>query len=231
MKTCVIVDDEPLAIEIIKKYLADRKDIICVNSFTDPEEALNYLQQNPIDIVVLDIEMTISGLHFKKHIPSDCSIIFTTANPNYALEAFDQNAIDYLLKPVNPDRFNSALDKAILMINAINAGDLNKIKQAVITLKANKQIHKLLLSELVYIESLKEYLAYYTTTGKIIALGTLKDVYDTLPKETFVRIHKSFVINKDHITSYNSSTVIINQDINLTVGRMYKDEFMNSINK
>lgn len=98
-------------------------------------------------------------------------------------------------------------------------------------LKANKQIHKLQLSELVYIESLKEYLAYYTTTGKIIALGSLKDVCDTLPKEKFVRTHKSFVINKDYITSYNASTVILNQEINLTIGRMYKKEFMDSINK
>lgn len=229
MKTCVVVDDEPLALEVIKKYISNRKDVVCVNCFSNPSEALDYLKSNPIDIVILDIEMTISGLLFRQNIPSYCSIIFTTASPNYALEAFEQNAVDYLLKPVNPDRFNSALDRAILIINAINAGDLNKIKQTILTLKANKKIHKLLLNELIYIESLKEYLAYYTTTGKIIALGTLKDVYDTLPKETFVRIHKSFVINKDYITSYNASAVIINQEINLTVGRMYKEEFVNSV--
>lgn len=229
MKTCVVVDDEPLALEVIKKYISNRKDVVCVNCFSNPSEALDYLKSNPIDIVILDIEMTISGLLFRQNIPSYCSIIFTTASPNYALEAFEQNAVDYLLKPVNPDRFNSALDRAILIINAINAGDLNKIKQTILTLKANKKIHKLLLNELIYIESLKEYLAYYTTTGKIIALGTLKDVYDTLPKETFVRIHKSFVINKDYITSYNTSAVVINQEINLTVGRMYKEEFVNSV--
>lgn len=229
MKTCIVVDDEPLALEVIKRYISNRKDVVCVNCFSDPSEALDYLKSNPIDIVILDIEMTISGLLFRQNIPSYCSIIFTTASPNYALEAFEQNAVDYLLKPVNPDRFNNALDRAILIINAINAGDLNKIKQTILTLKANKKIHKLLLNELIYIESLKEYLAYYTTTGKIIALGTLKDVYDTLPKETFVRIHKSFVINKDYITSYNASAVIINQEINLTVGRMYKEEFVNSV--
>ena len=232
MRTCIIVDDEYLAIKFLKKHLSERHDLLCVNSFTNPQEALDYLQENQIDIIFLDIEMPISGLRFKKIIPSECVLIFTSASPQYALEAFNQDAADYVLKPIVPERLDQAINKAIKILNS-NAMPIDEIrqKQVVLTLKANKKIHKVAANDVFYIESLREYVCYHTKTEKLIALGALKDVHCGLPQDDFIRIHKSYIINKKFIANFNYCSVTLTNGKTFTIGRVHKQEFNAAITK
>lgn len=232
IKSCVIVDDEYLAIRILKKYIIERKDIKCVNSFVNPLEAIDYINQNPIDIAFVDIQMSISGLKLKEQIPKSTIVVFTTANPNYAIEALNMNAADYILKPVSFDRFNQATDRAIAILNSqlMSNKDQKEYQKKIIIIKSNKTIHKVVATELLYIESLSEYLCYYTLNNKILALGALRDIIDTLPQGDFIRIHRSFIINKNAISCYNSTDVTLKNGQKLTVGRVYKQEFKNALN-
>ena len=227
MKTCVIVDDEFLAIKILKNHIAQRNDIVCVNSFTKSKEAIAYLKENPIDILFLDIEMPVSGLKVKKQIPAETVIIFTTGSPQYALEAFNQDAADYVLKPIFPDRFNHAIDKAMAVLNAraiTNPNVLSTVKD-IITIKSNKKVYKIPADDLVYIESFSEYVCYVTKTEKITTIDALKVIIETLPSNDFIRIHKSFIVNKKHIAKYTASIVTLNTGEVFNIGRMWRNEF------
>lgn len=229
MKTIIIIDEDLLAIKLLKKFIAEREDIICVNSFINPQEAVTYLQNNPIDIVLVCVDMSVSGFKFKKSIPETCAIIFTSTSPVHALEAFNQNAVDYFLKPIVQDRLNQAINKAMRFINNKNIPSDELPHQVVLNLKVNKSIHKVIADDLIYIESLREYICYFTQTEKIIAFGALKDVYKLLPQDSFIRIHKSHIINKKHITSYNATSVTLSNGKVFAIGRVYKQDFINAV--
>ncbi len=228
MRTCIIVDDEYLAIKAIKHFLAEIEEIVCVNTFVNAEKALTYLQKNTIDIVFLDIQMPrLNGLELAKQIANKSVVVFTTANPQYAPDAFGVNAIDFLLKPISNERFKIAIDRALhflLLRDLERETNLTKVQNNdYIIVKSGKNVVKLFIQDILYIESKSEYIVYHTNSNKILSLGALKDVILKLPTQKYLRIHKSYIINTIFIKSYAVNSITLISDETLPIGRIYKN--------
>lgn len=196
---CLIVDDEELARTLLKTYI-DKLDFLeLVGSFENPVDAVHILKDKIIDVIFLDIQMPeLKGTDFAKIIDTKTKIIFTTAYSEYALEGFDLNALDYLLKPITFERFLQAVDK----VNIETTGQE-------ITVKSGYDLHKLQYDDILYIESDSEYVTYYTKDRKIVSNQRLKVLEEELPKNTFMRVHRSYIINKNKVTSLKGRDLLI----------------------
>ncbi|MFY7965772.1 MAG: LytR/AlgR family response regulator transcription factor [Chitinophagaceae bacterium] len=228
MYTCIIIDDDLLAATELKWLLNDINNITLIKLFTNSVEAVEYLKSNTIDIVFLDIEMPkLNGIEFAKTIDNQCSIIFTTSHTNFALQGFNLGVVDYLVKPLIKERLKIAIEKAIQYANAktLSLKTENSNNQ-LITIAANRKTYTLHTDEIIYIESQREYMMYVTTKSKLLTLATIKETEDALPTNQFIRIHKSFIVNKNFITAYTTQKIILNQTIELNVGRLYKNNFI-----
>lgn len=207
MLKCIIIDDEELARALLHSY-ADRLDILhVVNTFENPLEALSVIESQEIDIIFLDIQMPqIKGTEFAKVIPSNTHIIFTTAYSEYALEGFDLNATDYLLKPITFDRFLTAVQK-VKKRSQIALPE----QQETITIKSGYDLHKLKLKDILYIKSDSEYVVFHLQDRKIMSYQSLKSLEKTLPLSMFMRVHRSYIINKEKVTALKERDLIINK--------------------
>ena len=232
MLTCVIIDDDSLSIANLKKHIATRNELCLVDTFKDPLEGIEYLKQNDIDIVFLDIFMPKkTGLEVAKEVRNDFFIIFTTSSSKHALDAYQLDAIAYLLKPISIERFNAAVSRAALFINGSTINTANTLPEIdnAITVISDKKSYKLQIKEIIYIESLLEYVAYHTDKNKIMCLGSLKKIVDKFPKNQFIRIHKSYLVNKEHIISYTKTIITLSNNQKLDIGRIYKDAFLEAM--
>lgn len=228
MRTCIIVDDDFPQIRLIRNLVAKRTDIKCVNSFVDPLKAIEYLKTNSIDIAFLDIQMQeIDGIKMSTFLPSNTQVIYITSSPKHALEAFNVNAIDYLLKPVLNDRFNKSVDKAIQLLNfsVVSAVEVREKRKQFITIICDRKAFKINVDDIFYIESKMEYVCYYTSNGKYLSLATLKELTTKLPENIFVRVHRSYIVNVEYVSSFNYTNVIMTDNKNLLIGRSYNDNF------
>ncbi len=221
MLRCLIIDDEELARTLLKTYIDRLDNIEIVASLENPLKAINILKSEPIDVIFLDIQMPeLKGTDLAKIIPSTTQIIFTTAYSEYALEGFELNALDYLLKPITFDRFLAAIQKIK------KDPKINEV-EGKITVKSGYDLHKIKYSDILYIESDSEYVIFHTTYKKIMSHQTLKSLEETLP-ELFMRVHRSFIINKNYVTALKGKDLFLT-DIRIPVSSSYYELVKNQL--
>ncbi len=228
---CIIVDDEPLAIDVIKNHLEHFYDIEIVAECSNAHEAGIFLRNNKIDLIFLDIEMPkISGFDFLASLKNHPKIIIVTAYRNYALKGYEYDIVDYLLKPVSFKRFYLAINKfykqnKINKIEIKNDKKNNNITNDFIYVNEDKTIHKFFLKDITYIESYKEYVKIHSNKKSILTKLSIGKIDQKLKKKGFVRIHKSFIASISKINSFNARTVTINEQ-KIPIGRTYKKSVM-----
>lgn len=221
----VILDDEFLALQLLDAYTARMQDIHVLHSYSKAKEALEYLKSNPIDLLITDIQMPqINGIELVSHLQPRPLVIFTTANPHYAVQAFELNVIDYLVKPISFERFESAVSKAVKQYQ-LEQHNSAAIQGPYITVKADYKDMKVFLHEILYIEGWGEYIKIITETDTIITLNSLKRMEELLPTEEFRRIHKSYIVSLKKVKSHNASEVVMINKVSLPVGKFFKADF------
>lgn len=234
MKTkCIIVDDEPLAIKVIKNHLSSFEDIEIVAECENAIEAEKELRQSKIDLVFLDIEMPkISGFDFLSTIKSKAKIIITTAYRNYALIGYEYDVIDYLLKPISFERFYQAINKYFKQANSsiieIHEDANSNLGNIFIYLNADKTIHKVYLKDIDFIESFREYIKIHATGKTVMTKLPISKIEEKLKDNNFVRVHKSFIVSLNKIDTFNSRIITI-RDIEIPIGRTYKEKVMQDL--
>lgn len=223
----LFVDDEPLALEILENYALRLPEINVVGKASNAIEAQHILGTNEVDLIFLDIQMPqISGLDWLRSLRNPPLTIITTAFPDYALEGYDLNVVDYLLKPIAFDRFFKALNKAKEQVKRTEPANTANT-ESFIYVKADKKLVRVNFSEVVYIEGLKDYVIIRLEGDRIITLQTMKSLEEKLPSEIFKRIHRSYIINIDRIKALDSNgvEVMLKDQIKLLpIGKNYRDE-------
>ncbi|MDX9695297.1 MAG: LytTR family DNA-binding domain-containing protein [Bacteroidales bacterium] len=225
---CVIIDDEPIAIRVIQDHLSKFEDFKCVQTFTKALDAIQLLNKEKIDLLFLDINMPgISGIEFLKTLAKPPKVIFTTAYRNFAVDAFDLDALDYLVKPISFERFLKAVNKFLSVSNPPEAlSSEQKQEKYYIILKSDKKNYKIQFKDILYIESLDNYIKVHTSEFSIICYERLSAIEKELPASDFIRIHRSFIINYSKVDLFTSAFVEI-AGRKFTIGRNYRDEVLN----
>ena len=226
----IIVDDEPKAIAVLERYCQDVETITLVETFRDPVKALQFVAQNTVDLIFLDINMPkLSGLEFLDVLKKKPKIIFTTAYSEYALESYTYEAVDYLLKPIDFPRFLKGVSKVSALIGAEKATDRTEEKAGsndkVIYIKSGPQLHKIKIGDILYLEKEGNYLKFHTRDKKILSRTNMKDIFEILDTKDFIRVHKSFVIAIAHIDTIETHQIRIG-NIKIPVGRSYRQHLM-----
>ncbi len=220
---CLVIDDEPKAVEILCDYIEKGPDLECAAAFRDPLKALNYIQNNPVDLVFLDINMPdLSGIQFLNALEHHPLVIFTTAYSEYALDSYDYDAVDYLLKPIEFDRFLKAVNKAFRRYQERKRGRLPlRGDSGYIFIKSGTDYRKLDTRSILYIKGTGNYLTFVTPNEEILTLLTMNEALEILPLQ-FHRIHKSYIINFDHVDLIEAEDVKI-KDQRIPIGDHYRD--------
>ena len=226
---CQIVDDEPLAINVIKKFLDQFQASEVVSTCENAMDAFTYISENPVDLLFLDINMpALNGLDFLKSLKQPPLVIITSAYRDYAVEGFELNVLDYLVKPISFQRFLKAMDKANTAIREKNAPSQSIVtvpdsSKAFIFLKVDKKMVKVYLDEILYIESLKDYVRVRTVYEDLVTHQNLNSMAKILPSDSFIRIHKSYTISVDKVKSLEGNCVEIASKL-LPIGRNFRKE-------
>ena len=238
MINTIIVDDEPLAQDVLETYIEKLPDLNLVKKCSNALEANEALKTNEIDLMFLDIQMPqLTGIDFLKTLSNPPLVIFTTAYPNYAIEGFELNALDYLLKPISLDRFMKSVNKAVeqIELQRRNTGaSIESIGEEYIFVKADKKLVKINYSDILYIEGLKDYVIIRMDKQRVITLQTMKSLEDKLPKGMFKRIHRSYIVNLSKINAIVGNMVEVmekGQQKHLPIGKNYREELLQIINK
>ncbi len=230
----LIVDDEPLALEILESYIGQLNELELVAKCNNALEANQYLSSNPVDLMFLDIEMPVlRGTEFVKLLSNPPALVFTTAYPEFAVQGFELNALDYLLKPISFDRFIKAVNKFTSLVASNKQASANS-NADFIFVKADKKLVKVNFNEIVYIEGLKDYVIIHTPLTRIVTLQTMKSLEEKLPQDIFIRAHRSFIVNLDQITTIQNSTIEVmtkGQIKEIPIGNNYKDEIESMVEK
>lgn len=226
---CLIVDDEPLAVNLLEQYIAQVPFLSLSGKCYNAMEALTFLHKNEVDLVFLDINMPkLSGLEIAGSLSSQL-IIFTTAYSQHAVESYEKDAVDYLLKPITFDRFVRAVNKACNLLKK-NAAEPSASQQPerVFYIKSGKSIVKINLDDVLFIEGLKDYVSFYTADSKHVVYKRMKELEDVLPAN-FSRVHNSFIVNRDHIERIEQNQVFIKEH-EIPVSEKYKEAFFQQVN-
>ncbi len=224
---CLLVDDEPPAIELLLKYTGMIDQLNVVSHCHSAVKAFEMLRQVEVDLIFLDIRMPVlNGLDFIKSLKSPPAIILTTAYREYALDGYDLDIVDYLLKPISFDRFLKAVDRYRSRISAPAPQVQKQEPSNHIFVNINKTHHKIVLNEILYIESLKDYVRIHTKSKeKLVVKGNIGSFMEQLPQNEFVRIHRSFAVAISQVDSYNQAEVKIKGN-KLPIGSSYRNEFL-----
>lgn len=219
----MIVDDEPLAIKVIENHLKKVSELEVVATCTSAITAYEIIQKQDIDLIFLDIQMPeLSGIEFIRSLEQPPKIIFTTAHRDYALEGFELDVVDYLLKPVSLPRLLRALDKyRRLTVEAASPSGPEHANTRMLTVRSNRQTIRLAVEDILYIESLSDYVKIYTSDQTIVSKDRISHLTEKLSAYGFIRIHRSFLVAQSKISSYNSELVYI-QGKALPISRSYK---------
>lgn len=241
MINVIIVDDEPLAQDVLETYIEKIGELNLVQKCSNALEANEALKTHDIDLMFLDIQMPqLTGIDFLKTLSKPPLVIFTTAYPNYAIEGFELNALDYLLKPISLERFMKAVNKAMDRIELERKDSAAEIVDAggenldYIFVKADKKLIKVNYSDIIYIEGLKDYVIIRMDKNRIITLQTMKSLEEKLPSPIFKRIHRSYIINIEKINAIVGNMVEVvekGQPKHLPIGKNYREDLLAIINK
>lgn len=227
----IIIDDEPLAINVLKNYAEQIKQLQLVNTFSNAIDATSFLQENEVDIIFLDINMPIlDGLNFLESLHVSPMIVITTAHEEYALKSFELEVIDYLVKPIPFPRFLKTVNRIISLkqgTSNIGGQSLNE-KPSIFVKVDKKKLQKIFLDEIVVVESLKDYIRIKTTSAKYIIHKTLGSFTDELPSDKFLRIHRSYTIAIDKVEAVEGNSLEVD-GIRYTIGRSYLNDAKNRI--
>lgn len=229
---CMIVDDEPMARDVIRHYIESIPSLSITGEFGNAIEAMMFLQDNPVDVIFLDIRMPqLNGTDFVRSLRNVPKIIFTTAHKEYAHEGFELDVVDYLLKPIRFDRFLRAVNKAFPQRSQENGpgvvtGNLeNKFAVPFMYVRVDRKLVKVLMDDILYIESDKDYVKIFTTKETIITRQTISSVEAMLGKSKFFRIHRSFIVSLDKIYSFSNEMVTVGNK-ELPIGKLYRYSFL-----
>jgi len=240
MINVIIVDDEPLALDVLETYIEKLPDLNLVTKCNNALDANNALKEHDIDLMFLDIQMPqLTGIDFLRSLSNPPLVIFTTAYANYAVEGFELNAIDYLLKPISLDRFMKAVNKAQDQIDLKKRGETPAeviVEEGAdfIFVKADKKLVKVNYRDIVYIEGLKDYVIIRLNESRVITLQTMKSLEAKLPSNFFKRIHRSYIVNIKKINAVLGNMVEViekNQPKHIPIGKNYREELLAIINK
>jgi DNA-binding LytR/AlgR family response regulator len=222
MISCIAIDDEPLALQLITEYASKISFLSLKKTFTNPDEAKLWLHENNVDLLFLDIQMPdINGLQFYKSLQKKPQVIFTTAYSEFAVEGFNVDAVDYLLKPFEYDRFLKSVYKAKEYLEFLSNQEL---QMASIFIKVNYQLMKINLKEIELIEGLDDYIRIYIKPKPVLALMTLKSLQEKLPTHEFIRIHRSYIVPISKIESFGKNKVKVNGK-EIPIGSSYGDVY------
>ncbi len=219
---CLLVDDESLALALLEKFVGDTPDLELVAQCKSAIRAVEILQSEPIDLLFLDIQLPVlSGINLLRSVSRKPVTIFTTAYPQYAVEAYELDAIDYLLKPYSATRFTQAVEKARAALRLRDALFPTK-PDGHLTVKADRQWVKIALEEIHYIEGWKEYVKIFTGTGKVVTLESLNNLESLLPATHFLRVHKSFIVAQSAVQRMDGHELILAHNVRIPVARARK---------
>ena len=224
---CIIIDDEQLARNLVESYVNKTPFLELIGCYKSGVDALTVIREKEIDLIITDIQMPdLLGTDLIKSLIEKPLIIFTTAYQDYAIEGFELEAVDYLLKPFAFDRFLKAAQKANELY------DLRKIKMEspefktdYLTVKADHKLYKILYSDIKYIEGMREYVSFHISTGRITALMSLKSLEEKLPSKHFIRCHKSFIVNKNLVSALESGSLVLGEK-SIPIGQSYKERVL-----
>lgn len=226
---CLIIDDEPLAINVIKNHLKEFNNIELINSFNNAIDALSFLKDNTIDLIFLDINMPLlDGLNFIKSLEKKPLIIVTTAHIEYAVESYELDVLDYLVKPIPFPRFVKAINKVFKNLNPPKVNTTQIDKPYFFIKIDKKKMKKIYLDEILVIESLKDYLKITTQSKRYIIHQTLSSFTDQLPEDNFIRIHRSYTIAINKIDTIEGNSLEIG-GVRYPFGRTYIEDVKNKI--
>jgi len=226
MINAIAIDDEPLALTVIKSLCDKSESIHLQKTFTQPSEALKHLRKFPVDLIFCDIQMpAMTGINLAKSLQKNTMVIFTTAFSEYAVVSYELNAVDYLLKPINQKRFTQAINKAQEYFDYIHQKDHSEEKN--IFIRADFSLVKIPLSDILYIEGLADYLKIYIKDRKtIVARMSMKEMMEKLNSTDFIRVHRSFILPFGKIEAVRGTTIFIG-DQEFPIGRTYAEAFFN----
>jgi DNA-binding LytR/AlgR family response regulator len=218
---CLAVDDEPPALEILKSYINSVSSLELAGTCLNAVEALNVLRHTRIDLMFLDIQMPqLLGTDLMRTLNNPPKVIFTTAYREFAIEGFELNAVDYLLKPISFERFLKAVNK-VMEIKLPQ--QQQETHDTYLYFRSDRKMHKIAMEDIIFIESLKDYIKVVTTSKTIITKQSISSIEERLPKSSFIRIHRSFIVSLDKVQSYTPELIAIGNE-ELPVSRMYRHE-------
>ena len=227
----IIIDDEPLARKGLKEYISDVDFLNCIGEFDNALKAEELINRGEVQLLFLDIQMPkITGLEFFRSLQQPPPVIFTTAYPQYALEGFEVNALDYLVKPISFERFFKSVLKAKEFYEVRDTNSKEANAREYFFIKADNKIIKILYEEVMYVEALQNYVAIYTLTNKYMTYLTFKSVEDYLPPDKFLKVHKSYIVAASKIDSIDGNDIRIGKQ-HIPISRNLKEEVMNKLLK
>ena len=223
MGNCIIIDDEPLAAELLASYARKTLFLNLIGVFNSAVEGIKVIRENRVDLIFLDIQMPeLSGLEFAKILPKETKIIFTTAFSQYAVDGYKANAVDYLMKPVSYDDFLAGANRALEWFRSVRQSE-NASDDRFIFVKSEYKLVKIMFDDILYIEGLKDYVKIYLTDGRdpVMSLMNMKKIEESLPKPEFMRIHRSYIVHMRKIEGIDRFRVVIGNAI-LPISDSYK---------
>ena len=236
---CLIVDDEELARNLVENYIKRLPHLNIIGKCANPLDAMQVLQEKQVDLLFLDIQMPdLTGIEFLKTLSQKPLVIFTTAYKEYAMEGYELDVVDYLLKPFRFERFLQAVNKAGKLLKADDKKNhpspsstqpaaVDKPKDYILV-KSEFKVFRIFYEDILYIESMKEYVAYHTPAGRTLSLGSLKKLQSELPANQFMRIHKSYIANINYISALEGNMVHVREK-KLPIGASYKEEVLKKV--
>ncbi|GAE82842.1 LytR/AlgR family response regulator transcription factor [Bacteroides reticulotermitis] len=230
---CIVVDDEPIARRGIKKLVSKISSLEFVGAFESAETAADFMKDNPVDLIFLDIRMPgISGIEFARKISETTLIIFTTAFAEFAIDSYEVDAIDYLVKPIKPERFSKAVEKAIyyheMLLSEERNTNVEQVENSFMFIKSDRRFFKVNFDDILFIEGLKDYVIIQSESQRLITHMNLKTIHEQLPQSQFIRINRSYIVNKDRINSFSNNDVFIDK-YEIAIGNFYRDSFFESL--
>ena len=232
---CLVIDDEPPAREMLKQYIIGVDSLELAGACSNAIEAINFLKDHPVDLLFLDIQMPqLLGTNFIRTLKSPPKVIFTTAYRKYAVEGFELDAVDYILKPISLERFLKAVNK-VLQTNIVVAQTTNDIKEnhpessRFLYFRVDRKMVKVLLKDILFIEGLKDYVKIFIVGKTIVTKHVLSTLQGMLPSDEFLRIHRSYIVAINKIDSYNSDSIEIDRK-ELPIGRLFKHDVSRILN-